>query len=95
MLPIAFAVIVMVPAFDVVEFPPPDLSIHCVIVVPAVILEPVPFTSFPSSQRTQPEMERGVNGLTASVIRERLLVFSVVVEMDLACVVVVLIVLAV
>ena len=91
----AFAVMVMVPAFDVVEFPPPDLSIHCVIVVPAVILEPVPFTSFPSSQRTQPGMERGVKGATASVIRESELVVRVVVEIDVACVALVRIVLAV
>jgi hypothetical protein len=91
----AFAVMVMVPAFDVVEFPPPDLSIHWVIVVPAVILVPVPFTSLPSSQRTQPGMERGVNGVIASVMRERLLVVRVVVEMDVACVALVRIVLAV
>jgi hypothetical protein len=40
-------------------------------------------------------MERGVNGVTASVRRERLLVVRVVVEIDVACVAVVRIVLAV
>jgi hypothetical protein len=40
-------------------------------------------------------MERGVNGVTASVKSERLLTFIVAVEMVIACVVAALIVLAV
>ena len=94
-MPIALAVIVIVPTFDVVELPPPDLSVHDVIVVPAVILDPVPLTSLPSNQRTQPGMERGVNGVTGSVKREKLLTFMAAVEMVMACVVVAPMVLAV